>query len=145
MASWRCSGRRIAHEDHARRAVQAALGVRRAWTRYREELEREGGIRSESASGLNTGLVVVGSIGSDLRMDYTRVGDTTNVAARLLQAAEPGQIVVSEPLHHLVKGFFHTRSLGGRPSKGSPKPSRRGTSSPLRRRGADSTSRPSGG
>ena len=111
-------GAPIAHEDHARRAVQAALGVRRALDAYREELERERGIRFRVRQGLHTGLVVVGSIGSDLRMDYTAVGDTTNVAARLLQAAEPGQIVVSEPLHHLVRGFFHTRSLGEQTLKG---------------------------
>ncbi len=83
-------GAPIAHEDHARRAVQAALAIRRTLDAYRDDLERERGIRLRVRQGLNTGLVVVGSIGSDLRMDYTAVGDTTNVAARLLQAAEPG-------------------------------------------------------
>ena len=111
-------GAPIAHEDHARRAVQAALGIRRALGEYRDHLERDRGIHFRVRQGLNTGLVVVGSIGSDLRMDYTAVGDTTNVAARLLQTAAPGQVVVSEPVHHLVAGFFHTRSLGAQTLKG---------------------------
>jgi class 3 adenylate cyclase/tetratricopeptide (TPR) repeat protein len=111
-------GAPIAHEDHARRAVQAALGIRRALDAYRQELERDRGIHFRVRQGLNTGLVVVGSIGTDLRMDYTAVGDTTNVAARLLQTAEPGQVVVSEAVHRLVKGFFHTQALGDRTLKG---------------------------
>lgn len=111
-------GAPIAHEDHARRAVQAALGIRRALDAYRGQLERDRGIQFRVRQGLNTGLVVVGSIGTDLRMDYTAVGDTTNVAARLLQTAEPDQIVVSEAVHHLVKDFFHTRALGDRTLKG---------------------------
>jgi len=105
-------GAPIAHEDHVRRAVQAALAIRQVLEAYRHDLERDRGIHFRVRQGLNTGLVVVGSIGSDLRMDYTAVGDTTNVAARLLQTAEPGQIVVSEPVHHLVEGFFDTQSLG---------------------------------
>jgi Adenylate and Guanylate cyclase catalytic domain len=55
---------------------------------------------------------VVGSIGNDLRMDYTAVGDTTNVAARLQAAADPGRIVISEATHRLVSGYFYSRSLG---------------------------------
>ena len=78
-------GAPIAHEDHARRAVHAALGIRRALEKYQEELQRRRRISFAIRQGLNTGLVVVGAIGSDLRMDYTAVGDTTNVAARLQQ------------------------------------------------------------
>jgi class 3 adenylate cyclase/tetratricopeptide (TPR) repeat protein len=111
-------GAPIAHEDHARRAVQAALGIRRALDAYRAELERDRGIQFRVRQGLNTGLVVVGSIGSDLRMDYTAVGDTTNVAARLVQIAQPGQVIISEPIHHLVAGFFHTQFLGAQTLKG---------------------------
>ena len=111
-------GAPIAHEDHARRAVQAALGIQRALDAYRYELERDRGIHFRVRQGLNTGLVVVGSIGTDLRMDYTAVGDTTNVAARLLQTAEAGQLVISEAVHRLVKGFFHTQALGDRVLKG---------------------------
>jgi class 3 adenylate cyclase len=83
-------GAPIAHLDHARRALHAALGIRTAPGTYEEELQRHRGIAFQVRQGLNTGLVVVGSIGTDLRMDYTAVGDTTNVAARLLQAANLG-------------------------------------------------------
>jgi class 3 adenylate cyclase len=88
-------GAPVAHEDHARRAVHAALGIRAALQEYHDDLERERGITFQIRQGLNTGLVVVGSIGTDLRMDYTAVGDTTNVAARLVQAAATGRIVIS--------------------------------------------------
>src|SRR6266496_3550726 len=74
-------GAPIAHEDHARRAVHAALGIARALETYQAELAPRG-ISFRARQGVNTGLVVVGAIGSDLRMDYTAVGDTTNVAAR---------------------------------------------------------------
>ena len=115
-------GAPIAHEDHGQRAVHAALGIRQALGGYQDELQRSRGIGFQVRQGLNTGLVVVGSIGSDLRMDYTAVGDTTNVAARLLQAADPGRIVVSEGAHRLVQGYFHTRSLGELPLKGKAEP-----------------------
>ena len=62
--------------------------------------------------GMHTGLVVVGKIGDDLRMDYTAVGDTTNLAARLQQLAEPGTVVIGEATHKLVAGFFEMRDLG---------------------------------
>ncbi|MBI4640901.1 MAG: adenylate/guanylate cyclase domain-containing protein [Candidatus Tectomicrobia bacterium] len=61
--------------------------------------------------GLNTGLVVVGSIGDNLRMDYTAVGDTVNLASRMLTLAEPGQIVLAKALYTAVSGYFVTRSL----------------------------------
>ena len=117
-------GAPIAHEDHARRAVHAALGIQRALAEYKEELERRQGIRFQARQGINTGLVVVGSIGIDLRMDYTAVGDTTNVAARLQQAADPGRIVISEVTHRLVAGYFHSRPLGEIPLKGKAEPIR---------------------
>src|SRR5207247_1009478 len=104
--------------DHAQRAVHAALGIRAAMAGYRAELQQEGGIEFQVRQGLNTGLVVVGSIGSDLRMDYTAVGDTTNVAARLLQAAAPGQIVISEAVQRAVGGYFETEALGPLSLKG---------------------------
>lgn len=111
-------GAPIAHEDHPQRAVRAALGIRRVMQEYAEELRRRHGISFQVRQGLNTGLVVVGGIGSDLRMDYTAVGDTTNVAARLQQAADPGRIVISEATHRLVAGYFHTRPLGDLVVKG---------------------------
>jgi class 3 adenylate cyclase/tetratricopeptide (TPR) repeat protein len=105
-------GAPIAHEDHAQRAVHAALAIRAALDGYREELQRRRSIDFQVRQGLNTGLVVVGGIGSDLRMDYTAAGDTTNVAARLQQMAQPGSIVIAEPTHRLTVGYFHMRPLG---------------------------------
>ncbi|OGL03893.1 MAG: hypothetical protein A3E31_03675 [Candidatus Rokubacteria bacterium RIFCSPHIGHO2_12_FULL_73_22] len=83
-------GAPIAHEDHARRAARAALGVQRALAGYRDEVQASRGIDFGVRLGLNTGLVVVGAIGDNLRMDYTAVGDTTNTAARMQQLARPG-------------------------------------------------------
>src|SRR5712691_4194607 len=103
-------GAPIAHEDHAQRAIHAALGIRAALDGYQAELQSQQGISFQVRQGLNTGLVVVGSIGNDLRMDYTAVGDTTNVAARLQAAADPGRILIAEATHRLVAGYFHTRS-----------------------------------
>jgi class 3 adenylate cyclase/tetratricopeptide (TPR) repeat protein len=115
-------GAPIAHEDHAQRAVHAALGIRQALDAYQEDLRREHAATFQVRQGLNTGLVVVGSIGSDLRMDYTAVGDTTNVAARLQQLAGRGGIVVSEATNRLVEGYFQTRFLGERALKGKAEP-----------------------
>jgi class 3 adenylate cyclase/tetratricopeptide (TPR) repeat protein len=114
-------GAPIAHEDHARRAVHAALGIGRALETYQAELAPRG-ISFRARQGLNTGLVVVGAIGSDLRMDYTAVGDTTNVAARLQQAGEPGRVTISEATHRLVRGYFETRPLGELHLKGKAEP-----------------------
>ncbi|HEU4344360.1 MAG TPA: adenylate/guanylate cyclase domain-containing protein, partial [Candidatus Binatia bacterium] len=111
-------GAPIAHEDHAQRAVHAALGIRKALESYRADLDQRTGINFQVRQGINTGLVVVGSIGSDLRMDYTAVGDTTNVAARLQQSAEPGHVLISDVTHRLVAGYFHTRALGKLSLKG---------------------------
>ncbi|OGG43891.1 MAG: hypothetical protein A3F84_04610 [Candidatus Handelsmanbacteria bacterium RIFCSPLOWO2_12_FULL_64_10] len=115
-------GAPIAHEDHARRGALAALGIQKSLEGYREELERRRGIRFQVRQGLNTGLVVVGSIGSDLRMDYTAVGDTTIVASRLLGIAEPGRVLISEATHRLVEGYFHVRGLGEVLLKGKAEP-----------------------
>ncbi len=117
-------GAPIAHEDHAQRAVHAALGIRRALEGYQDELHRTRGVGFQVRQGLNTGLVVVGTIGSNLRMDYTAVGDTTNVAARLQQAADPGRVVISDAVYRLVSGYFDTRSLGELPLKGKAEPVR---------------------
>jgi len=115
-------GAPIAHEDHAQRTVHAALAIRKTLEGYQEELRRGRGISFQARQGLNTGLVVVGSIGNDLRMDYTAVGDTTNVAARLQSAADPGRIVISEATHRLAGGCFYTRSRGELPLKGKAEP-----------------------
>jgi class 3 adenylate cyclase/tetratricopeptide (TPR) repeat protein len=114
-------GAPIAHEDHARRAVHAALGIARALEAYQRELAPRG-ITFQARQGLNTGPVVVGAIGDDLRMDYTAVGDTTNVAARMQQAGEPGQVTIAESTYRLVHGFFETRPRGGLRVKGKAEP-----------------------
>jgi class 3 adenylate cyclase/tetratricopeptide (TPR) repeat protein len=105
-------GAPLAHEDHAQRAAHAALAMQAALARYREELVRRRAIDFRVRMGLNTGLVVVGAIGDNLRMDYTAVGDTTNTAARMQQLAEPGQIVVAEATERLIAPYFELRALG---------------------------------
>jgi class 3 adenylate cyclase/tetratricopeptide (TPR) repeat protein len=104
-------GAPIAHEDGPRRAVHAALGIQRAMREYGQELQAQRDLTLQMRIGINTGLVVVGKIGDDLRMDYTAVGDTTNLAARLQQLARPGSVVISEATHRLVSGFFETLDL----------------------------------
>ncbi len=111
-------GAPIAHEDHAKRAVLAALGMQQALRQHKEGISASLQIRI----GLNTGLVVVGAIGDNLRMDYTAVGDTTNLAARLQQVADPGQVVISETTQRLVAGYCHTRPLGKLSLKGKSVP-----------------------
>jgi class 3 adenylate cyclase/tetratricopeptide (TPR) repeat protein len=111
-------GAPIAHEDSPRRAVHAALGIQRAIRDVAQVLQAERGLCLQMRVGLNTGLVVVGKIGDDLRMDYTAVGDTTNLAARLQQLAPPGNVVISAVTQQHVGGFFETRDLGELPVKG---------------------------
>lgn len=111
-------GAPIAHEDGRRRAVHAALAIQQALRDFSKELEAQRGFGLQMRIGLNTGLVVVGKIGDDLRIDYTAVGDTTNVAARMQQLARPGSVVASEATHKLVAGFFETLDLGEQQVKG---------------------------
>lgn len=117
-------GAPIAHEDHAARAVHAALGIRRVLAAFRDELRAARGIDFQVRMGLNTGAVVVGKIGDNLRMDYTAVGDTTNVAARLLGLAEPGQILMGETTARLVEPYFVLQPLGEVMVKGKALPVR---------------------
>jgi class 3 adenylate cyclase/tetratricopeptide (TPR) repeat protein len=111
-------GAPIAHEDSPRRAVHAALGIQRAIRDVAQVLQAERGLSLQMRIGVNTGLVVVGKIGDDLRMDYTAVGDTTNLAARLQQMAQPESVVISAATHQQVAGFFETRDLGELQVKG---------------------------
>ncbi|MFL6236564.1 MAG: adenylate/guanylate cyclase domain-containing protein [Thermoanaerobaculia bacterium] len=97
-------GAPITHEDHPRRAVLAALGLRKGLEERRAELEDLYGVALQARMGLNTGWVVVGGIGDHLRKDYTAIGDTTNLAARLQQLAEPGAILVSEATSRFLQG-----------------------------------------
>ena len=115
-------GAPLAHEDDARRAVRAAVAIRRA-LRDRSSYAGLGpGAELAVREGLNTGLVVVGSIGDNLRMDYTAVGDTTNVAARLQQAAAPGEIIVAEATARLVRSDARLAAAGALSLKGRSEP-----------------------
>jgi class 3 adenylate cyclase/tetratricopeptide (TPR) repeat protein len=115
-------GAPIAHEDHARRAVLAAVGIRQRLHTGPTPLGQPYGVEVAVRMGLHTGLVIVGAIGDNLRMDYTAVGDTTNVAARLQQAAVPGQLRISETTHRLVAGYCTTQPLGALALKGKAEP-----------------------
>jgi class 3 adenylate cyclase/predicted ATPase len=111
-------GAPLAHEDHALRACYAALRMHDAIARYTEELRRSQGIEVQIRVGINSGEVVVRSIGNDLKMDYTAVGQTTHLAARMEQLAPPGTTRLTEQTLRLVEGFVHVRSLGPVPVKG---------------------------
>jgi len=115
-------GAPIAHEDHAVRAVAAALAIQRAVRQYAETLRRERGIDFAVRIGVNTGPVVVGKIGDDLRMDYTAQGETVNLAARLQQTAPAGEVRLSEATTRLVSGYFHIQPAGPVALKGLPSP-----------------------
>src|SRR5437867_11565628 len=117
-------GAPIAHEDHAYRAVRAALAFQDGLVPLRDDVRRTYGKELRMRIGINTGVVVVGAIGRDLRMDYTAVGDTTNLASRLLNIAQPGQIVVSAVTHRASEGFFVFEDLGTFQVKGKSEPVR---------------------
>ncbi len=115
-------GAPIAHEEHAERAVHAALAIQRAIGTYGERLARDKGIAFRMRIGLHSGTVVVGRIGDNLRIDYTAQGDTVNLAARLEQACEPGAVLVSEATRRLAEGAFTFRTLPPLTVKGRREP-----------------------
>jgi class 3 adenylate cyclase len=105
-------GAPVAHEDHAQSACHAALAIQKALGKYGEGLRDDHGIDFKMRIGLNSGNVVVGSIGDDLRMDYTAIGDTTNLASRMEGMAKPGQSMVSQNTYILTRDFFEFKPLG---------------------------------
>jgi predicted ATPase/class 3 adenylate cyclase len=115
-------GAPIAHEDHAQRACHAALAIQRAIEPYAEKLKTVLGIEFRLRIGINSGPVVVGSIGDDLRMDYTAQGDTSNLASRMESHAELGTALISENTYRLVKDFFELASKGKLQVKGKQAP-----------------------
>ena len=115
-------GAPLAHEDHAVRACYAALRMQEKIRRYAEEARRAHGVEVQIRVGLNSGEVVVRSVGSDLRMDYTAVGQTTHLAARMEQLAPPGSVRLTAETMRLAEGYVEVRSLGPIPIKGLPEP-----------------------
>ena len=111
-------GAPVAHEDHAARACYAALRMQESVKRYADEVRHSLGVNIQIRIGLNSGEVVVRAIGSDLRMDYTAVGQTTHLAARMEQFATPGTIVITPATLTLVEGLVAVTSLGPVPVKG---------------------------
>jgi class 3 adenylate cyclase/tetratricopeptide (TPR) repeat protein len=112
-------GAPITHEDDPDRACRCALDVLAAARSYADRLERERGIPDFNVRvGINTGLVVVGEVGADMRVEYTAMGDAVNLAARMESAAEPGTILITENTHRLIHTAFETESLGSMQVKG---------------------------
>jgi class 3 adenylate cyclase len=111
-------GAPLAHEDHAVRACYAALRMQENVKRYADEVRRSHAAVVKIRVGLNSGEVVVRAIGSDLHMDYTAVGQTTHLAARMEQAAHPGSIVVTADTMRVAEGYVRAKSLGQLAIKG---------------------------
>ncbi|HYB53786.1 MAG TPA: adenylate/guanylate cyclase domain-containing protein, partial [Thermoanaerobaculia bacterium] len=117
-------GAPIAHEDHAQRACAAALEMAREIRRLGEDVRRESGLDFAVRMGLNSGEVVVGRIGDDLRMDYTAQGHVVGLAARVQQLAPPGGISVTDRTARLASGFFDLLDRGEHSVKGATDPVR---------------------
>src|SRR5712664_1439031 len=111
-------GAPVAHEDHAVRACYTALAMQAAMRRYAEEVRRFHGLEMQARVGLNSGEVVVRAIGNDLHMDYSAVGQTTHLAARMEQLATPGSIRITPAVQRLVEGYVQVKALGHMPIKG---------------------------
>lgn len=115
-------GAPIGHEDDPQRAVRAGLEIIRDIAPYRAEVKAQWGIDIEVRVGINTGLVVVGEVGSDLRVEYTALGDAINLAARMEQAAQPGTVLVSADTHRLIEPLFDFEDMGPTEVKGKSEP-----------------------
>jgi len=115
-------GAPVAHEDHAQRTCYAALSIQKALGEYGDKIRKDTGVEFKMRIGLNSGHVIVGAIGNDLRMDYTAVGDTTNLGSRMESMAGPGTILVSKNTHRLVRDFFKFEALGKIEVKGKKEP-----------------------
>ncbi len=111
-------GAPLAHEDHAARGCYAALRMQESVKRYAADVFRSAGVPIHIRVGLNSGEVVVRSIGNDLHMDYTAVGQTTHLAARMEQMAVPGSILVTGTVLSLARDAVAATSLGPRSVKG---------------------------
>jgi class 3 adenylate cyclase len=115
-------GAPVAHEDHAVRACYAALAMQEAIRHYSAEVRRTHGVEVQIRVGLNSGEVVVRAIGNDLHMDYSAIGQTTHLAARMEQLATPGTIRLPAATLRLVEGLVQVTALGPVPVKGLAEP-----------------------
>jgi class 3 adenylate cyclase/tetratricopeptide (TPR) repeat protein len=115
-------GAPVAHEDHAVRACYAALAMQTAMRQYAAEVRRSHGLEMQARVGLNSGEVVVRAIGNDLHMDYSAVGQTTHLAARMEQLATPGSIRLTAATLRLAEGLVQVNALGSMPVKGLTEP-----------------------
>src|SRR4030095_4029857 len=115
-------GAPVAHEDHAIRACYAALRMQETVKRYAEGIQLTAGVPVSIRVGVNSGEVVVRSVGSDLRMDYTAVGQNTHLAGRMEQMAMPGSIMITANTVALAEGYVGVRSLGPVAIKGLGEP-----------------------
>jgi class 3 adenylate cyclase/tetratricopeptide (TPR) repeat protein len=115
-------GAPIAHEDHAVRACHSALKIQESVERFAIDLRARSGMDVQLRVGLNSGEVVVRSIRNDLRMDYSAVGKTTHLAARMEQLARPGTILITDATLRSVEGLVDVKPLGAVPIKGLEQP-----------------------
>src|SRR6516162_41163 len=115
-------GAPVAHEDHAVRACYAALAMQTALRRYAEDVRRSHGLEMQARVGLNSGEVVVRAIDSSLHMDYSAIGQTTHLAARMEQLATPGSIRLTAATLRLAEGLVQVTALGPVPVRGLPEP-----------------------
>src|SRR5262249_22204158 len=115
-------GAPLAHEDHALRACYAALAMQAAMGSTTDDVRRSQGLELRMRVGLNSGEVVVRAIGNDLHMDYSAVGETTHLAARMEQVATPGSIRLTAATLRLVEGLVQVTALGPVPVKGLAEP-----------------------
>ncbi len=116
-------GAPLAHEDDAERAIRAALAILARTKTYAEDLRARKKVPNfQMRIGLNTGLVVVGNIGSDLHMEYLAIGDTVNLAARIQSAAEPDTVFITESTRRLVASLFEFEDRGKIVVKGKAEP-----------------------
>src|SRR4030095_13734368 len=115
-------GAPIAHEDYALRACYAALAMQAALRRYSAEVRRTQGLTLQTRVGLHSGEVVVRTISNDLHMDYSAVGQTVHLAARMEQLATPGTILLTAATLRLVEGLVQVQPLGHMPVKGLTEP-----------------------
>jgi class 3 adenylate cyclase len=115
-------GAPISIEDAPQRAIRSSLSIHREIAKFNNKLIQEGFSPVKMRAGINTGTVVVGSLGNDLRVEFKAVGDTVNIASRIEGLAEPGTTFVSEDTFNLTEGLFRYEAMGPKKIKGKELP-----------------------